>query len=332
MIEHMLETGRAPGSAAAVAIGTRVVWEEGFGTADLEQDVDTTITTRFGVGSLSKVLTITCAARLAEEGVLDLDAPVERYLTEFPFAGEGITLRQLAAHQSGLTDNVSVRYADTNDHFPTIADAYRLVVSNESLASKPGTLVEYANGTYTIIARAMEVASGESYSDLMQRFVLGPAGMDRTEPDDRRRIVPGRTGFYHMLEEGKFENATHHDSSFKLPAAGWLSTAGDMARFGAALLSGDLLGTEALRDMLSVVPLVDGTPTKYALGFEYVVDEGRPVFHLPGGGHGISCWILLYPEQRLTIAILSNCNEGPVGGTIMGLLTEHFVRVAELER
>lgn len=332
MIEHMLETGRAPGSAVAVAIGECVVWEEGFGTAHLEQDVAASAATRFGLGSLSKVLTMVCAERLAEEGRLDLDVPVEAILPDFPFVGEGITLRRLAAHQSGLTDEVAALHADSDVSYPTLEAAYQAVIAGERIVAEPGTEIAYANGTYTILARAMEVAAEESYLELMQRYVLGPAGMDRTTPDDRKRIVAGRSGFYHMLAEGRFENARHHDSSIKLPAAGWLSTAGDMARFGGALLSGELLATEAARDFFSTVPFTDGTPTEYGLGLRYTEDEGRPVWHHPGGGHGISCWILLYPEQELTIVILSNCNQGPVGGAVMDVLSESFVRVAELAR
>ena len=219
MQEHMVDTGRAPGSAVAVALGERVVWEEGFGLAELEQEVAASPTTRFGLGSLSKVLTMACAARLAEDGVLDLDAPIEELLPDFPFAGEGITLRRLAAHQSGLTDDVAARHYDASIHYPTIAAAYEEIVAGERMAAEAGTAVAYANGTYTIIARAMEVASGKSYLDLMREHVLEPAGMERTTPNDRRRVVPGRTGFYHLLAEGRFENATHFDPSIKLPAA-----------------------------------------------------------------------------------------------------------------
>jgi len=329
MVRHLVESSLAPGCAAAVAIRGEVVWEEGFGFADLDHRVEAGVETRFGLGSLSKALTMACAGGLVQDGLLDLDAPVEDYLPDFPFAEEGITLRLLAAHQSGLTDDVTSALADSDENFATIEDAYRRIVAGERLTSAPGEGVRYSNGPYTILARAMEVASGKSYLELMQEYVLGPAGMEETVPNDRRAIIPLRTGFYRVAEGGHFEHATHHDPSIKLAAAGWLATAGDMARFGAALLAGELVEGPVRDDLLTRVPLSDGTLTEFGMGLRYTEDEGRGVWHAPGGGHGISCWLLLYPEVELTIVILSNCSTGPVGGPVMGVLTEEFVRLAE---
>jgi serine beta-lactamase-like protein LACTB len=98
----MMASARVPGLGVAVAVDGKVVWAEGFGLADLERGVPVTRRTKFGLGSVTKSLTMALAARLHEEKVLDLDAPLERYLPDFPHRGKGITTRLIGCHLSGL--------------------------------------------------------------------------------------------------------------------------------------------------------------------------------------------------------------------------------------
>ena len=93
-LQGLIDRGEAPGCSVAVAVGGRVVWSEGFGWADLEQRVAVTADTRFGIGSISKSLTAAGLVALADAGQLDLDAPVERYVPDFPNPGRGVTLRR----------------------------------------------------------------------------------------------------------------------------------------------------------------------------------------------------------------------------------------------
>jgi serine beta-lactamase-like protein LACTB, mitochondrial len=112
-----------PGAAAAVAVGGQIVWSEGFGQASRE--------TPFGIGSISKALTLAAAMTLVDEGRLDLDAPIERYLPDWPHRGRGITARRLAARQSGLADSFADEHYTATAHFPDLDSAYRHI-RNES--------------------------------------------------------------------------------------------------------------------------------------------------------------------------------------------------------
>lgn len=314
VLQGLVRDGRMPGVAVAVAREGRVVWSEGFGYADLEEKKPVVPATLFGIGSLSKTLTMAGVLSLVDAGLLDLDVAVETYLPDFPHKGKGITIRRLAAHQSGLSDDFAAAHYQTSRHFTSLDEAYREIIARERLTQAPGSHGQYATGLFTIIGRAMEVVAKRPYLDVMKERVFDRAGLSNIIPNDRTASIPGRTQFYAERAGGGFEPAPFFDPSFKLPGAGFLATAEDVARFGAALLRPGMVSDRARAEMFRPVPLADGTPTEYALGLRVAELEGKPMLHLPGGGLGISAWLFIHPADDLVIALLSNVATGPVGG------------------
>lgn len=323
-LQQLVDNGRTPGVSGAVVIDGHLVWSEGFGFANLEHKVPATRDTRFGLGSISKTLTMAGALVLFEDGLLDLDAPVERYLPDFPHAGKGITLRRIAAHQSGLSDEFANAHNETAQHFATIDAAYQQI-KRDRLVYEPGTQVQYATGTYTILARVMEAVARRPYLEIMRGKVFDPLGLRSMVPNERHRIIAGRTDFYVKAASGEYELGPFFDPSYKLPGAGFLATAEDVARFGAGLLDGALLNDRARQEMFTPVPLRDGTPTEYALGLRLDRHGDRTLLHLPGGGIGISGWIYIYPKEKLVLALLSNVPTGPVGGATHEIIATAFL-------
>jgi len=123
---------------------------------------------------------------------------------------------------------------------------------------------------------------------------------------------------------GWAENAPTYDPSHKLPGAGFLATAEDLARFGAALLRPGMLSEPGRAELFRPVPLADGTATEFALGFRVKDDDGRRLLHQPGGGIGISAWLFVYPDDDVVVALLSNVPTGPVGGATRKAITDAF--------
>ncbi|HUF47898.1 MAG TPA: serine hydrolase domain-containing protein [Vicinamibacterales bacterium] len=180
----MIDAGRTPGVAVAVAIDGRIVWTEGFGFANLELQVPATAETMFGIGSISKSLTVTATARLADRGLIDLDAPIERDVPDFPQAGRGVTIRRIAVHQSGLSDQFATDHYETTRNFPTVTSADE-AMRGAALEYAPGTKSVYATGVFTFLGRALEGATGKPYLEVMRDEVFGPAGLAFV-PNDRR--------------------------------------------------------------------------------------------------------------------------------------------------
>lgn len=324
VLADMVSAGRTPGVAVAVASAGRVVWSEGFGYADLEHRVPVSNETRFGIGSISKTLTMTAAVRLMEKGLLDLDAPVERYLPDFPHKGRGITVRRIAAHQSGISDRFAADHYTTSRHFDSIEAAYDEVKKGD-IDYEPGSKVVYATGLYTIIGRVLEVVGGRDYATLMREEVFEPAGVPGIAPNDRRAIIPNRSGFYANRQGGGFEHGPFFDPSFKLPGAGFLATAVEIASFGSQLLRQQLLGERGRREMFRPVATADGTVSEFALGVRVSSDPSGRLLHLPGGGIGISSWLFIHQDADLVIALLANVNTAPVGGATHRRIADAFL-------
>jgi len=238
-----------------------------------------------------------------------------------------VTVRRLAAHQSGISDEVAAELYSTARHFASIEAAYNEIIK-APMPHEPGTRVEYATGLYTIIGRVLERVAGRDYQTVMREEVFRVAGLSGIVANDPRARIPHRSGFYANREGGGFEKGAYFDPSHKLPGAGYLATAKEIATFGAALLRDPLLGERGRAEMFRAVPLADDTPTEYALGLRVSTDAHGRLLHLPGGGIGISSWIFIHPEADLVVALLSNVNTAPVGGRTHRRIAEAFLRAA----
>jgi CubicO group peptidase (beta-lactamase class C family) len=268
---------------------------------------------------------MTAAVRLMERGLLDLDAPVETYLRDWPHKGRGVTVRRLAAHQSGLSDAFANDHYSSSRHFATLDEAYQEIKAG-AVEYEPGSRTVYATGVYTIIGRVLEVVGGRDYQRLMHEEVFVPAGVPAIVANDRRAIIPHRTGFYAERDGGGFEHGLFFDPSHKLPGAGYLATARELALFGSALLRSRVIGDRGRQELFRAVPLANGTPTEFALGLRVSSDAHGRVLHLPGGGIGISSWLFIHPDADLVVAILSNVNTAPVGGSTHERIAAAFLR------
>lgn len=306
---------RAPAFQGAVATRDGLVWSSAAGLADVADGVDATTETRFGIGSISKSLTMVLALRLAERGVIDLDAPIETYLPGYPHAGRGVTIRRIATHLSGLSDEIGTSLRTTTRHFDTPSDAYE-VLRDEPLVAEPGERHAYVTGPYTLIGAAIERATGERFEDLVRTHVLEPAGMRRTVANDRTRDIEGVSAFYVTDDDGEPVEHAPYDPSYKLPGAGYLSTASDLCRFGTALLEGGMVERGVLEGELWANAVdASGEPTGFGLGFRIdELEDGTPAMHQPGGGIGISGWLFVFPEEGVSVAVLSNQTGAPSGG------------------
>ncbi len=320
-----MKRGKVPGMSVAVAVGGDVVWAEGFGYADLEQQVAVTPKTKFGIGSITKPLTLACVGRLVDRDMIALDEPIERYIRKFPHSGKGITIRLIAGHMSGMNDDFSASGKHSMEHYDTTADALKYIAA-EPLRSEPGTEFFYATGTFTTIAAAIEKVTRSTFLQAMDEYVIRPLDLTDVVPNDRRGIVPHRAAFYAPGDDGAPVNAAYFDPSYKWAGAGYLATPRDLVRFGSAMLKPGFLTKETLAEIFRPLETPDGKSTGYALGWRVEKDtEGRTTYHYPGGGPGISCWIVLIPEAEMAVAILTNLTAAPVGGRALNTVLDSFL-------
>lgn len=305
LVAAFRETRHIPGVSVAVGIGGQVVWSEGFGFADLEHRVPVTPATRFRIGSISKSLTAVALGQLYERGRLDLDAPVQRYVPSFPTKRWPITVRQVAGHIGGVRhyrgDEV-LMYR----RFPTVSAGLD-IFDDDTLLFEPGTKYSYSSYGWNLLSAVVEAAAGEDFLTYMGRQVFDRLAMRSTVADFVDSVIPNRTGFYEIQDDGRVTNAPAVDNSYKWAGGGFLSTPEDLLRFAFAHLEGGLLKPETVRLWWTSQRLRSGEETGYGIGWATRTDaSGHWLVSHSGGSVGGNSLLLIHPESRVVLAIVAN--------------------------
>jgi CubicO group peptidase (beta-lactamase class C family) len=299
-----------PGLAIAVAVDGRVVFAEGFGYADLEQRVPAWPETKFRIGSISKPLTAVALMQLVEQRKIDLDAPVEKYVPSFPDKGARITPRLLAGHLAGIRHYQDDEFLIAK-HYDSIVEGLK-IFKDDPLVAPPGTKYSYSTYGFNLLSAVVESASGETFLDYMQRHVFDALGLVHTTADENRRLVDQRSRFYSRATGGDLENAPYVDNSYKWAGGGFLSTPEDVVRFGSALLQPGFLTADSLSLLFSSQKTIAGQETGYGIGWAIQKSQrGQRIYQHSGGSVGGSCQMIIYPETRVVVALLTNLGEAP---------------------
>jgi CubicO group peptidase (beta-lactamase class C family) len=328
-----LKTNQLPGLSIAISKNGQV-WSAGFGKADLEQDVPVTAQSMFRTASVAKWFTAAAAMRLVDDGMLDLDAPIQQYCAAFPDKQWPISSRQLLTHMAGVRHN----HGDNGEKRDTDAEREALeqliqrersgqyvrytdvikpldAFKDDPLIFRPGTRVQYSSQGYRLLGCVLEGAAKTPYRKLMRDLVFTPAGMKTVTEDDALALVPHRVAGYSKAPDDASVRAAFRDVSENLPAGGWLSTAEDLVRFAAAFQSGKLV-TPATRDeMLERPKLLDGTPAPnpfgspnyyYGMGIMVGPVDGRLAWFHTGGQSGASTLLYWFPDSKIAVALMTN--------------------------
>jgi CubicO group peptidase (beta-lactamase class C family) len=305
LVHAHLERLGVPGASVAVAVDGRVVWAEGFGQADVENRVAVTPASRFRIASISKAVTAGAVGRLVEDGRLDLDAPVQRYVPTFPEKPQGaVTTRLLAGHLAGVRHYRGLEFQSAV-HYDDVVDALA-VFENDPLLTPPAERYAYSTYGWNLISAVVQSASGETFLSFMRGEVLDPLGLRETVAEWGDSIIVGRVRQYRRSADGRLVNAPYVDNSNKWAGGGYLSTASDLVRYGSAYLSPDFLKPETVRMMWTSQRTEGGEETGYGIGwFMGNVDGRRQVWHT-GGAVGGSTILLIWPDARVVVSILTN--------------------------
>ena len=299
-----------PGISVAVGLEERIVWSEGFGWADIEQRVPVTPATRFRVGSVAKPMTAALLALVYEEGKIDLDAPVQRYVPSFPVKKHPVTTRELAGHLAGIRHYQGNEFFSSR-HYETVPEGLE-IFENDPLLFQPGKQFSYSSYGWNLISAVLEGATGKPFLPQMQARIFDPLGMRSTVADWNRLIIHDRARPYAIDPEERLANAPYVDNSYKWAGGGFLSTAEDLVRFGQAHLKPGFLKAETLSLLHTSQKTSDDKATGYGIGWTLAQDQqGRRVIRHGGGSVGGTTHLAIYPQQGLVIAVITNLSSAP---------------------
>jgi CubicO group peptidase (beta-lactamase class C family) len=299
------EMARQTVPGVSVSIGNdRGVWTEGFGLADLENSVPVIDLTSIRLGSISKTVTATGLLQMFEQGRIDLDAAIQRYVPSFPQKPWPVTIRELLCHQAGIRHYRDGEMSSTQHYKDVLAPLK--IFQDDPLLFEPRTQFFYTTYGYNLLGAALASAAGTSYMEYVREHIFQPAGMEHIAMDDSSAIIPHRSRGYTLSDNGAVLNCGLADTSNKVPGGGLTSPSEDLVRFALALGSGKLLKPKTVDMMSTAQVLRDGTPTKYGLGLMLYQIAGRTAIGHGGAQQGTSTQLVLFPAEKLAIVVMCN--------------------------
>ena len=325
----VLESDERPGVAVAVIKDRKIVYQKGFGMADLERGVPITPESVFEIGSISKQFTAMCIMLLENDGKLALDDNIRKYIPEMPEYERPITLRQLLHHTSGVRDIETLIPLAGMHWFNYYSDdeMLELITRQKGLNFPPGEQFLYSNSGYILLAQVISRVSGKSLREFAQKRIFGPLGMEHTTFwDQPGQIVPNRALAYSSEGEDGYK-LEMWNMSFAGPA-GVYTSVGDLALWDANFYDNKLGGGAALiKNMETPGLLENGESTDYAAGLSIQTHNGLPMISHRGSWMGYRASMRRYPEQSLSIVMLLNAESREVGaGQIANLyLADDFI-------
>lgn len=321
-IDAFRDKHRVPGISAAVVVGGQLVLERGYGLADVENNVPATPDTIYRLASISKMLTAVSAMQLVEQGKLDLQAPVQKYVPDFPEKQAPITCELLLKHQSGIRHykDGEVRSAVA---YARVGDALK-VFRDDPLLFSPGEKFSYTTYGYNLLGTAIEAAAGQDYVSYVQEHVCRPAGMRAIEPDSPYKIIAHRAaGYRHngLGKDAELVNDYFVDVSNKIPGGGWCASCGDLARFAIALMDAKLVSRDSLERMWTAQKTASGKQTDSGLGCFVEQQDGQRRISHSGGQPKVSTFLVFSPESRSAVALMCNLKDARLKTLAGELLT-----------
>lgn len=211
----------------------KVIYEKAFGMANAELKVPITLNSRLGIASITKPMTSVILIRLLEVGKLSLEDKLSKFIPDFP-NGDKITVSMLSTHRSGIPHRVMPPEAETR---PYTTAQFVEVAKKATLAFEPGSQRLYSSAGYAVLVRVLEITSGQTYGQLLKKYVFEPAGMTDSIDWDSSALIERRVQDYLQSENGPI-NAPYKDYSFLVGGGSVLSTASDVHKFGMALIDG----------------------------------------------------------------------------------------------
>ena len=301
-----------PGCAVGIETGGEVI-TRAFGMANLEYDIPLTPDSIFEIGSVSKQFTSSAVVLLARDGRLSLDDHVRKYIPELSDAYNDVTLRQMLGHTSGIRDwgtLIGLTGWPRGSRADTHAHVLELLAKQRALNFTPGTEYSYSNSNYNLAAMIVERISGKSFAAFVQERIFTPAAMAHSSVrDDWTRIVKNRASAYDPSDKGGFVTDIHFENIYGNCCV--LSTVGDLLRWNDRLAS--------FPEIQGLTPLANGKSSGYALGISVGHARGTPELSHSGATAGWRAILTSFPEKKLSIALLCNRGDAPLGAIVREL-------------
>ena len=318
MSTYVREDG--PGCAVGVVRRGDLVYNRGFGLANLEHGVPVTSDTVFRIGSVSKQFVAASIALLVLRNELDLDANIRSILPGLPRYKHEITVRHLIGHSSGIPDVyklLEVLGHDSDGNFYPSELTLEIIYRLKELNFEPGSKFEYSNAGYLLLAQIVEAVSGQTLRQFADENVFAPLSMDNTHfHDDHREVVMNRANGYGQNSTGQWE--LRNSNFYVVGDGGVFTTVGDLAQWERNFYQHQLEQGPELQQLMTAPleysvsdPEFMGKRVDYGFGLFLDEHKGNRMIWHAGGWAGFQVASARFPNKHVSLIML--CNKKQAG-------------------
>ncbi|HXI23065.1 MAG TPA: serine hydrolase [Pyrinomonadaceae bacterium] len=311
-IKEEIQKGHLPGFAIGVVKNGQLIYAKGFGVAKLGANTPITSRSLFHMASVTKTFVATAIMQLVEQGKIDLDAPLTKYLPYFKLDDErykAITIRQMLSHTSGIPDTINYNW-DKPEYDASALERFVRSTSGEKLVFNPGEKFAYSNTAYEILGDVIAKVSGESFEDYVQHHILTPLGM-KDSTLLVREANPQLLTSPHVVEDQKpVVSKIFPYNRAHAPSSTLYSSVEDMSRWAIANLNqGELNGKRILKQETAESmwrPVVDALGMKEGMSWFTTARDGHRIVLHSGGDVGFESLLVLCPDDAVAVVAMSN--------------------------
>ena len=299
-----------PGATALVAIDGKIVYHKAFGMANMELDVKMEPDMVLEIGSITKQFTAVSILMLMEQGKLDLDDDITKFIEDYPTHGHHISIHHLLTHTSGIKSYTSMESwvpIWRKDFEPKeLIDFFK----NEPMDFAPGEEWSYNNSAYFILGYIIEKASGQTYEEFVETNIFERLGMKSSLYGSNSEIIKKRASGYQKNEE--YINAEYLSLSQPYAAGSLMSNVNDLFIWNRAIRSNTLVKQESIDLAFTNYELNNGEKINYGYGWGLNEINGSPTIEHSGGIFGYVTNAIYLPNEDVFVAVYSNCDcNGP---------------------
>jgi CubicO group peptidase (beta-lactamase class C family) len=323
LMRSLSERGQFSGSILVAEQG-RIIYERGFGKADIKNNIAFTPNTPVYLASLTKQFTAMAIMMLAEQRGLSYGDSLSKYFPEFPSYAANITIRNLLNHTSGIADYVGLGLEHPG---LTNKDVLSALTRQEALRFPPGEKFEYSNSNYVLLALIVEKATAQPYKLFLQNKIFVPLGMQHTFVyDGSRQKTVRAVGYNRFGDVSDYDLLTYGEG-------GIYSTVADLFKWDQALYTERLVKRSTLDEAFTRGKLNDGSSANYGFGWAIVDFNGETIYAHAGRYGGFNTYIKRFPKERATIIFLTNYDfrdMGAIGNALINILHDQPYELPKL--
>jgi CubicO group peptidase (beta-lactamase class C family) len=304
-----LQIDTMPGASVLVSQNGDIIYQKGFGYADIEKKIPVTPDTKFKIGSISKQFTAVAILKLQEEGKIKTEDKLSKYIPDFP-RGNEVTIYQLLTHTSGNHDYNSTPGLDMTK--PVTLKVLFDIIKKLPYDFNPGERYLYNNSDYFILGYIVAQISGKTLSEYLNETFFKPLGMQNSGIYETNFALNNEAQGYSMNAD-TIKNADFQEMSWALGVGSIYSTTNDLYKWNEAVFNGKVLSNTTLKTAFTQAVLKSGAKVDYGFGWFLITNRGFKFIQHSGGVSGFSAYLERQPENNLTVCVLLNSLPSPEG-------------------